>query len=128
MHYNGEQLNKFFCQINDKLNDNVRIDNDAPLGRLNNESIQSHLFIDKDFSFTEDAENAMKSKANSNGSLQLRKKNKKTSNETAIFKSPSVEKNLYKYPMKNSNDLIVQEVNEKMTDTFTPQQEHISQN
>ena len=30
--------------------------------------------------------------------------------------------------MKNSNDLIVQEVNEKMTDTFTPQQEHISQN
>ena len=128
MHYNGEQLKKFFCQINDKLNDNVRIDNDAPLGRLNNESIQSHLFIDKDFSFTEDAENAMKSKANSNGSLQLRKKNKKTSNEIAIVKSPSVEKNLYKYPMKNSNDLIVQEVNEKMTDTFTPQQEKISQN
>ena len=126
MHYNGEQLKKFFFQMNDKLNENVRIDNVAPLGRLNNESIHSHIFIDKDFSFAEDAENAMKANSNVNGSV--RKKNKKTSNEIGIFKSPSVEKNLYKYPLKNSNDLIVQEVNEKMTDTFTPQQENISQN
>ena len=137
MHYNGEQLKKFFCQMNEKLNDNVLIDSEAPLGRLNNESIQSHVFVDKDFSFTEDAENAQKvhRKLNSNGSssmseqIQNRKKNrKKGNNETGIFKSPSVEKNLYKYPLKNSNDLIVQEVNEKMTDTFTPQQENISQN
>ena len=43
--------------MNEKLNDNVLIDSEAPLGRLNNESIQSHVFVDKDFSFTEDAEN-----------------------------------------------------------------------
>ena len=73
MHYNGEQLKKFFCQMNEKLNDNVLIDSEAPLGRLNNESIQSHVFVDKDFSFTEDAENAQKvhRKLNSNGSSSM---------------------------------------------------------
>ena len=140
MHLSGEQLKTFFNQMNVNLNNNVLIDKDEPLGRINNELIQSHIFVKKDFSFEEDAENASKaikgkhmrnpSGASSSSSQNERglAKKKKRAKDNIMFKSKSVERNELKYPIQNSVKLIVEEVNEKMSDTFTPQQELISQN
>ena len=139
------QQKNFYEKVNQNMNQNIIIDSKPPKGRELDSSITSHIFPNKDFDIGEFEEERNKTKSqasNIQGSIaeknlsnslsnsgRGRKKSKsKEDGDYKDFKSHSIDKNLFKYPMAESNELIVEEQNKKSTETLTPQQELISQN
>ena len=135
------QQKNFYEKVNQNMNQNIIIDSKPPKGRDLDSSITSHIFPNKEFDIDEFEEerNLTKSAAsNLQGSMaeknvsnngRGRKRSRKVEDGDYVdFKSHSIDRCLLKYPMAESNELIVEEQNKKSTETLTPQQELITQN
>ena len=135
------QQKNFYERVNQNMNQNIIIDSKPPKGRELDSSITSHIFPNKDFDIGEFEEERNKTKSQasniqeknlsnslSNSGRGRKKSRSKEDGDYNDFKSHSIDKNLFKYPMAESNELIVEEQNKKSTETLTPQQELISQN
>ena len=61
-------------------------------------------------------------------SSTLNNRNKNNSTNCFIFKAKSIEKNINKYPVENSNKYLIKEENKEYTDPLTVKQEHIPYN
>ena len=113
--------------------DNNEIDNSF----LNNVNNVSESVVNKDFKTRKTMDTnkflQLKSFKNSQSFMKIpnevpkeeRKKNKK---DTYIFKAKSIEKNLDKYPVENSNKQLIKEINRPYTDPLTIKQESITDN
>ena len=113
--------------------DNNEIDNSF----LNNVNNVSESVVNKDFKTRKTLDTnkflQLNSFKNSQSFMKIpnevpkeeRKKNKK---DTYIFKAKSIEKNLDKYPVENSNKQLIKEINRPYTDPLTIKQESITDN
>ena len=132
---NSNQVKTFYGIVNQNMNDNINLDMKLPRGRDGDKSMVSHQNIMNDFSFSEDAEEEAKREKQRLLNLSFKERKpyrieskRKSEKNVYFYKSKSIDKNIMKYPIQNSNDLIVEEVNKKMTTALTPQQEQISEN
>ncbi len=152
-----KEMQKFYKNLNYNLNKNIVIDMKPPRGRDDKVLNRSHIFIniehkEEDLKEIEKEKERIKSlsKLSESQNSQIIKNeftindmtnnnlinnslnNKEETNvktiPTYVYKTPSIEKNLYKYPELNSNELKVADQNKKYTDPLTIQQDMIPMN
>ena len=142
-HLTSLQKYKFYKKTNHLLNDNLTIGTRLPRKRELDTNERSHLFLLEQFQRKNDENKISSINMNNRSNVKLKKKNnnlneekkqndkineERDANIALLYKSPSIEKNLHKYPLKDSEKLFVPEKNEKLTSTLTPQQELITDN
>ncbi len=141
-----KEMQKFYRNINYGLNNNIIIDPKPPRGR-NTQLNRSHVFmniehpeeINEEFEIQKE-KNEIKNLNNDSASLNengiinisqnksIQNDKNEDENKRYFYKSPSIEKNLYKFPMFNSEELKVPDENKRYTDPLTVQQDQISNN
>jgi len=121
-------------QENANLNisdDNNEIDNSFGMNNDNNISESAANFREMKTRKTMDASKILqlKSLKNSKQNLNLsRNDSKKDKKKSYGFKAKSIEKNIDKYPVEDSNKYLIKEINRPYTDPLTIQQDMIPQN
>ena len=149
-----KEMQKFYKNINNGLNQNIILDQKQPRGRTNTELNRSHVFINIEHHEDEDNDIIQKEKKlikhlnesensknnnhllnqsqNLNKSLisgiSMNSKGNEAKEKQYFYKSPSISNNLHKYPMLNSNELKVNDENKKYTDPLTVQQDQVPNN
>ena len=133
-HLNGYQMGKLFKKLNYNLNSNILINNREPKKRDDKILNISTYYKQDQF---KDGVRKGESHNNNNNNSRSHSSNSNTNTNNSnindkeialLYKSPSIDKNEHKYPRKNTTKFIVEERNEKITQTLTPQQELISDN
>ena len=141
-----KEMQRFYKNVIVGLNDNIIIDQKLPRGRNENVLNRSHIFINIEHHENEEDEDILKekkinlnlsenslhgnhilNKSNTSGVSNL-SKNEEKEEKKYFYKSPSIEKNINKYPIIGSNELKVEDENKKYTDPLTVQQDHVPNN